>query len=359
MSVIIDEVLVPEEHAVWKGFYYSPDIRYFVISRHGVVISCTTGKIINMQVSRQGYLYWISWDPVKKKTRAHRLHRILALTFIGRPVRHLNIPFRYLDVNHKDGETGNYSLDNLEWVTKKENTQHAITNELWKFKPTLARNIQSGEIKRYVTATHCAKEHDITVLRFHRHLKSPNAGTITKNWWVFKYDDGGAWPAIAEDNMVEDRWSSDFGIWYAKSTSEADPEQVVLANTLREMLEVLGIKMGPEQAAKILRESPRDKPFHGWLIWYDERPPKEVAASMPQRYKPQLQAAFRIQATNLKTGEVSIHESMARASTALGVSVDHIRNVFRRGSVRDDYLFEKLGVNTELIDRTGKGCKKE
>lgn len=49
------------------------------------------------------------------------LHRLLALHFIpnpeGKPI-----------INHKDSNPFNNSLDNLEWCTHSENTQHAFKN---------------------------------------------------------------------------------------------------------------------------------------------------------------------------------------------------------------------------------------
>jgi hypothetical protein len=51
------------------------------------------------------------------------IHRILAILFIPNPD---NLPM----VNHKDGNKHNYSLDNLEWVTGKQNSEHAIATGL-------------------------------------------------------------------------------------------------------------------------------------------------------------------------------------------------------------------------------------
>lgn len=52
------------------------------------------------------------------------VHRIIAETFIPNPNN-------FQCVNHKDGDKHNNNVDNLEWVTYSENTQHAVDHGLY------------------------------------------------------------------------------------------------------------------------------------------------------------------------------------------------------------------------------------
>jgi len=53
----------------------------------------------------------------------HLIHRLVAKHFIPNPYDHPQ-------VNHKDGNKGNNSVHNLEWVTPQENLLHAFQTGL-------------------------------------------------------------------------------------------------------------------------------------------------------------------------------------------------------------------------------------
>ena len=54
-----------------------------------------------------------------KKCRNYQIHRLVALTYIPNPEDKLQI-------NHKDGNSLNNHVNNLEWVTASENIRHGI-----------------------------------------------------------------------------------------------------------------------------------------------------------------------------------------------------------------------------------------
>lgn len=57
------------------------------------------------------------------KSKNYLVHRLIATTFIPNPD---NLP----QINHKDGNKLNCSVDNLEWCTRSENLLHAYANGL-------------------------------------------------------------------------------------------------------------------------------------------------------------------------------------------------------------------------------------
>jgi len=56
------------------------------------------------------------------------VHRLVAFEFLGNPFKGDVLLKGKTEVNHKDGNTFNNALTNLEWVTKSENMLHAREN---------------------------------------------------------------------------------------------------------------------------------------------------------------------------------------------------------------------------------------
>lgn len=74
------------------------------------------GNIMNIQ-ERRGYQYVVLFNSISKKSVSISVHRLVAQAFIPNP---MNLS----DVNHKDRNKSNNNLDNLEWVSHKDNINH-------------------------------------------------------------------------------------------------------------------------------------------------------------------------------------------------------------------------------------------
>lgn len=92
----------------------------YIIYDDGRCYSELSNKFLTPQMSARYPTYNLTLNGKKKKIK---IHRMVAETFLpkkeGKEI-----------VNHIDGDTHNFKLDNLEWVTLKENSQHAIITGL-------------------------------------------------------------------------------------------------------------------------------------------------------------------------------------------------------------------------------------
>ena len=95
-----------------------------VVDKSGDVYS-RFGKKLCKWVVNTGY-YQVSIHH-KGKRHFRYVHRLVAEAFIPNPN---NLP----QVNHKDGDKLNNNVNNLEWVSNKQNTQHGYDNGSYKFK---------------------------------------------------------------------------------------------------------------------------------------------------------------------------------------------------------------------------------
>lgn len=80
-----------------------------------------TPKIMKQSFTSTGYLM------VNLNKKMHKVHRLVAQAFIIKP---LNKDI----VNHKDFNPLNNKVDNLEWVTQKENVEYSILNKIGNIK---------------------------------------------------------------------------------------------------------------------------------------------------------------------------------------------------------------------------------
>lgn len=84
---------------------------------NGKIFSHNTNKFMNFTKMHEGYLRLNLKNNIGEKK--FLVHRLIAETFILNP---LNKP----QVNHIDSNKSNNSVENLEWITNKENREHAL-----------------------------------------------------------------------------------------------------------------------------------------------------------------------------------------------------------------------------------------
>lgn len=88
----------------------------YQVNTSGVVYS-KKGRPLKYSVNPRGYRMVVLC--MQGKTKAFAIHTLVAKQFLGEHAPEKN------QVNHIDGNKQNNVIDNLEWVTPKENTVHA------------------------------------------------------------------------------------------------------------------------------------------------------------------------------------------------------------------------------------------
>lgn len=93
--------------------------RMYAVSSKGIVRNLHTGKSLKWQYSVRGGMYPFIRIRVNGRKKNLNIHKLVADAFLRTPDR---IEGRVL-IDHKDNNRNNPSVENLEWVTHKENAR--------------------------------------------------------------------------------------------------------------------------------------------------------------------------------------------------------------------------------------------
>ena len=122
----------------------------YEINRNGVIRSKLTGKVLTPKITDRNYVTIAMVDNDGKR-RHPSIHRLLCMTFKAQEA------FDLLTVDHVNNNHADFRLENLEWVTLKENIQRAEKKGLRRTVRTVAvRNVRTGEVIRYPSKAQCA-----------------------------------------------------------------------------------------------------------------------------------------------------------------------------------------------------------
>ena len=94
----------------------------YIAYEDGRIYSKRMKKFLTPKVNHDGYHRIQIWK--NNKCNMIQWHKVIAETFLPKPSE------KHTVVNHKDGDKTNNVVDNLEWVTQKENIAHAWSTGL-------------------------------------------------------------------------------------------------------------------------------------------------------------------------------------------------------------------------------------
>lgn len=111
--------MVAREYAIPLRDY--PD---YYVTPSGLIYSTLRRRLTRLRPgTKPGGYRFVGLRTADGELKYEMVHRLVAKTFIPNPSE---LP----DINHRDGVKANNGVDNLEWISKSGNIQHAIASGL-------------------------------------------------------------------------------------------------------------------------------------------------------------------------------------------------------------------------------------
>lgn len=192
----------PKESKQYPGFFhpFGPAGEDVVVSRDGRVIDLHTGQFLKIHQydDKRGRVVSL----VKRNTQ-YGLKKLLALTFVPIPENMRSRKLQYLRSAHANGDNTDYRVENIIWHDP------SVADNFRTSRPIKTRNIRTGEVNHYQSATECAAALKVTVNEISLVVtNSKKEGVRTIKWNVLMINDGRAWPS--DDKVIKSENSAYF-----------------------------------------------------------------------------------------------------------------------------------------------------
>lgn len=172
------------------------DFPNYYVSNLGNVKNIKTSKIMKQTIKSGYYHVCLTNETIKK---IFKIHRLVALSFINNPE---NKP----EVNHEDKNKLNNNVNNLSWMTRKENNQHKTTNLIYKSnknKPIYRISTNNIILERYNSIEHAGNWAYVNNYTKTAHNGRNSIGNCVNNLTKTAY--GFKWEFIC-NNIVDEEW---------------------------------------------------------------------------------------------------------------------------------------------------------
>lgn len=120
-----------KEHPVYKGYLITEDGRVFTCKKKGC-IDLSVPVEMSLYLNKDGYFR--TTLQISGKTKTVFVHRLVAETYINNLN---NLP----QVNHIDENKQNNNVNNLEWVTSKQNSEHSHCRHIWEIQNVFTKEV--------------------------------------------------------------------------------------------------------------------------------------------------------------------------------------------------------------------------
>lgn len=315
-------------------FYKIPGFSGFCINKEGIVKSNKSGKLLRSSIGPYGYPYVNVRDHDKNAWRSVNLHVLLAKAFVYNAD-----PLRLLFVNHKDGIKTNIHIENLEWVTSRDNQNHAVESNLrtdnisvkvLDIKTKTVTSFSSKAKASIAMGNSRGKNFDLDIL-----VDGVRIPKLIKNRYEVKLiDDISPWYHLENDTLTKVVLDGPF---FAK---EISTNKIFFGTSVKKLASCLGID--DTSIYNILKSNP-NKSIKGYLF------KAGLETEWPENFiETKFTPSRKIKLTNTVTKEIHVFDSLRKVTTFLGRDKRTIKLRLMKGKNLDNWKMEELDTKSVI-----------